>query len=163
MAGSVQDKDRGYARALGSLRALARGAHVVVGIRGAKGAAREPGSPLTLVQVAAVNEYGSEDGRIPERSFLRSTFDAKKGAIAAELAAGLKKVVVGELKTEVLLGKVGLRLAADVVETVTAGVPPPNAPLTVIRKGSTHTLIDTGRLRQSIDHEVRRGSGKEGA
>lgn len=129
----------------------------MVGVRGEKGAQREEGQVLTLVEVAAVNEYGSEDGRVPERSFLRSTFDAKKTKIGQQLAAGLDKIILGRGTTDDLLGRVGLKLAADSVETINAGVPPPNAPATVARKGSTHTLIDTGRLRQSIDHEVRRG------
>ena len=157
MPSSVTDRDTGYAAALGSLRAIAKGAHVVVGVRGQKGGQREAGQALTLVEVAAVNEYGSEDGHVPERSFLRSTFDAQKTEIGRTLAAGLDKIILGRGTTDDLLGRVGLKLAVDVVETITAGVPPPNASATIARKGSTHPLIDEGRLRQSIDHEVRRG------
>lgn len=162
MPNGLTDTDRGYAAALGSLRAIAKGAHVVVGVRGQKGAARVDGdkSPLTLVEVATVNEYGSEDGHVPERSFLRSTFDAQKTEIGRAMAAGLDKIILGRGTTDDLLGRVGLKLAGDVVQTINTGVPPSNAPATIARKGSSHTLIDEGRLRQSIDHEVRRGRGR---
>jgi hypothetical protein len=37
-------------------------------------------------RIAEIHEYGSSDGRIPERSFQRSSFDEKKEEILSEMS-----------------------------------------------------------------------------
>lgn len=156
------DKDKGYRKALRQLRAMSGKKVVVVGIRGEKGSARAEGDNLTLVEIAAVNEFGTYDGHIPERSFLRSTFDKNKSNYERLIVQAVEKVAKGighdgqptDLDKE--LESLGVKAARDVVETINAGVPPPNAPSTSRRKrGSEGTLRNTGRLRHSIDSEVR--------
>lgn len=157
--GSVKDTDRGYKKAIRSLRKAAGKRHVVVGIRSEKGSATAEGDSLNLAGIAAVNEFGSKDGHVPERSFLRSTFDAGKDRYAGVIEEALGRVTDGTSDIEKELGLLGLRVTADVQRTIAAGVPPPNAPSTIRRKrGSSGQLRDTGRLTQSLDHEVRGGS-----
>lgn len=50
----------------------------------------------------------------------------------------------------------GLRAVGDVQSRIADGIEPAISKATAARKGSTKPLIDTGRLRQSIDSEVRR-------
>jgi len=45
----------------------------------------------------------------------------------------------------------------DTQQTINVMVDPPLAERTIVEKGSSALLIDTGRLIQSIDSEVRRG------
>lgn len=151
---AVTDEDKGWRRAKASLSRVARGKYVVVGVRGARGAEVPEGADLTLAQIAAVNEFGSADGHVPERSFLRSTIDRNKGRYADAMTDMVTRITEGsDIDHE--LGLLGVRVAADVVRTINAGVAPPNAPSTIRRKKSDHTLINHGRLRQSIDSEVR--------
>ena len=134
-------------------------AAVKVGVLASTGGdARHPDSDITMVELAAIHEFGSPAAKIPERSFIRSTFRDKAtllGAVMGKLARG---VVAGTMQPEralAILGEVG---AAEVKKTITegAGVPPPLKPETVARKGSDRPLVDTGRLLDSITYEVGR-------
>jgi phage gpG-like protein len=105
---------------------------------------------ITLVELAAVHEFGTEDGAIPERSFLRSTFDQKREELVRTGEKLIGEVLDGKMEVDRALGLIGAQLASDVKTKITSSIPPPDKPATVARKGSSTTLIDTGRLRNSI-------------
>lgn len=52
------------------------------------------------------------------------------------------------------LNKIMAEIAQDmrnqIIESITSNTPPPNKPSTIRQKGSTHTLIDTGGLRDGV-------------
>lgn len=148
------------------------GARVVVGIQGSEGAWREPpqrlgGSarPLSNVEIGSVHEFGTQDGSIPERSFLRLTLKKKattyRAALRRALADAAGAVTGGDSPAVASLRQsfevLGLRVTRDVQQTIRDGGPgwPALSPVTVKRKGSSSPLIDTGQLRQSIRHAVR--------
>ncbi len=94
---------------------------------------------------------------VPERSFIRSTVDAKKNGewrIAAEELR--KEMIEGRMTTDRALGLMGLRIKKDIQEKIRSQVPPPNAASTIAAKGSDHPLINTGQLLNGIDFEVHR-------
>jgi len=143
---------------------------LVVGVQGSEAAdlyeAKEGTRPLTLVEVATVHEFGTKDGKIPERSFLRSTLARRETVYGKALTAALQRALdevsadgIGDVAGAFArqLEVVGLRVVRDVQTTIRDSGPgwPPNAPLTIALKGSSKPLIDTGRLRQSIRHAVR--------
>ena len=41
-----------------------------------------------------------------------------------------------------------------IVEAIDAGVPPPNAPSTIDRKGSNRPLVDTGEMRDNVEYRI---------
>jgi hypothetical protein len=152
---TVTDTDNGFRRQMQALRELAS-AHVVVGIREEAGRYEGDGDdgPATVAQVAAFNEFGLG---VPERSFLRATFDGKRKELEAAAMAEVRGVLEGRQDVTKALSRLGLRAAADVQATITELREPPNAPATIKKKGSSKPLIDTGRLRASVDFEVRPG------
>lgn len=150
---SVTDTDMGF-DALLAMLAEADQTDVRVGVRQDKGSQIPDGSRLTLAEIAAVNEFGSMDGRIPERSFLRSTVDQNADAYEKQLTRDL----MGSGDVPGAFTRLGLQAVADVQRTMVELDDPPNAPATIARKGADNPLIDTGRLRQSIDFEVGRAS-----
>ncbi len=157
----IKDTDKGYAELRAMLRKVAKDRpYVVAGIRGQAGAqtyqSEGGGDAISLVEIAAVHEFGSQDGRIPERSYMRSTFDARRDDYERGLRKALKSVVAGEADIDVELGRLGLVVSGDIQETIATLTDPPLAEYTIKKKGSSKPLIDTGRLKQSIDHEVRR-------
>lgn len=159
----VRDIDRGYRRALRALIGMANGRHAVAGIRGEAGAHREPpeegetSEPLTLVEIGAVQEFGTRDGHIPSRSYIRSTFDRQQDRYVRMLAAATPRILDGETTLDQELELLGVRCAADIQRTIGVLRDPPLAQRTIDEKGSSKPLIDTGRLRQSIDSELRGG------
>lgn len=130
----------------------ARKAKVKVGVLEdtPKGAAKEVDkktgktSDLTVAEIAAVLHFGTKDGHIPPRPFLAMTFDAKREELVALGSDLLFGVLIGKLSLERALNVLGAVLANATKATVTAGVPPPNAPSTALgkaMKGRTKSLF----------------------
>lgn len=181
MAGKVFDNDKGWKRIVAAANAAAGRRYVKVGVLGTKADEKEgdEGGPLTVAEIAAVHEFGTEDGRIPERSFLRSTFDEHKDELERMAVDLLPQVVLFGLHPDKALGILGLKLSSEVKKKITsgAGIPPPNAPATLMAKAGTgktgrffkgqatslgqafaqvgalaavRTLVDTGRMLGAI-------------
>lgn len=111
---------------------------------------------IVSTHIGAKNTRGA-GVHVPERSFMRSTVDAKKNGewrIAAEELR--KEMIEGRMTTDRALGLMGLRIKKDIQEKIRSQVPPPNAPSTIAAKGSDHPLINTGQLLNGIDFEVHR-------
>jgi len=109
---------------------------------------------MTLAEIAVVHEFGTS--RIPQRSFLRSTLTEKRDDFIKFFSQLLKRVVEGGFGLDRVIGLVGQKMVAEVRKKISSGlgVPPPNAPSTIARKGSARTLVDTGRLVSSITYEI---------
>lgn len=151
MPAKVTDKDTGWI-ALVSRVAKMKGAFAKVGILAeGKGDEEEEGSDLTVAQIAGILEFGTEDGHIPERSFVRSTFDEKREEMMAMSAKLVVGIVAGTMDVDRALNILGAFLAAAIKNKVTVdGVPPPNAPSTIAAKGSDRPLVDTSRMINAI-------------
>jgi hypothetical protein len=153
----VKEVDRGWAALRDAVRAYkAKDPHVKVGFLddGGKGSADHGG--LTTAELAAVMEFGTEDGRIPARSFVGSTFEANKARYVDDLGVLLVKVLEGTFTLQKVLAIMGLRMASDINKAVRSGdgVPPPNAPSTIKAKGSARTLLDTARMIAALTYAV---------
>jgi hypothetical protein len=62
--------------------------------------------------------------------------------------------VTGRISRDKALRQTGEQAKAAVIAQIDHGTPPALAPDTIKAKGSSRTLIDTGRLRASIDVEI---------
>jgi hypothetical protein len=177
---TVVDIDHGFHAIMAELASF-KHMSVKIGIQD-DAEAEADGTPMVLV--GAVNEFGTHDGRIPERSWLRSTADEKREKWNLGISNGLKTIIdqlhgvssgekvltaavhgttlsslltasVGAgAKARHLLKLVGEAAKADIQAKIRSNVPPPNAPSTIAQKGSSKTLIDTGAMLRSIDYKV---------
>lgn len=156
MAGSVKVKDNRLKAFRKRLKPLSKGITVTVGVQGkeAEGTYKD-GTPVATV--AAVHEFGTQDGRIPQRSYLRSTYDANRKKYVATMAKGARKAVKGGTTAKQAAFEAGETFRADVVKTIKAGIPPPLHPATIAAKGSSVPLIDTGVLVAAISSVVHEG------
>lgn len=177
MAEKVKDIDRGYKAFMEAIAELKKQPYVKVGVLGSQALEKYPEEASTVVEIATFNEFGTAGkqitqssvfagatpgatkgkGAIPERSYIRSTMDQKRATYQrlVELLAGeiyLKKKSIGQV-----LGLIAERIKGDIQRKIVTLKDPPNAPSTVAQKGSTNPLVDSGRLRQSIDYEVVEG------
>jgi len=124
------------------------GVRVTAGVQGQVDATPTDGDGASLLEIAATNEFGSDDGRIPARPWLRTSLDRNK-AKWSKGAARVPKAMTSGGTGEAELRQLGVVMAGDVKETLLDGPWKPNAELTVALKGSDQPLVDTGRLSQS--------------
>lgn len=165
MPSSVQVKviDRGWEAIKARVQSLRGAAGVVsVGVQGAQAAANHQGTHLTVAQLATIHEFGKKIkhpklGRttvIPERSFLRATVDQHREAIARRQVLLSQGFVLGKFELKQALELLGQYAVGLIKQRIALGIPPPNRPWTIARKGSSTPLIDTGQLRNSITYQV---------
>ena len=92
---------------------------------------------------------------IPERSFLRSSFDLNKNDFINKGQPLLEKVIALELPVREFYNTLGEYIVGQVQEHLTSIREPKNHPFTIEQKGSSNPLIArTGHLRESITHKV---------
>ena len=141
-------KEQQLTKALGK---IAKRPHVAIGILQDDKIDKN----FSMVDLALVHEYGSRNGHIPQRSFIRSTCDAKQKQHFQLIKTLQGKIIDGALSIKQALTTLGEVVAKDMVKTINRGINPELKPATIKRKGSAKSLIDTGRLKGSITHEVR--------
>lgn len=131
----------------------------------------------TMLMIARVHEFGvdievtpkmraylhhigihlkedTEEINIPERSFVRATFDEKAKEIQRMGQKGIEAVLLGKEKADVFLERYGLYLRDLVRKKLRDLKEPPNHPATAKRKGSSNPLVDDGHLKRSITYRV---------
>lgn len=97
---------------------------------------------------------------IPERSFMRSTFDERNVNWKNDAQGQVGLIIDGKTNVKTALDVLGNQMQGDIQKKIVDGPFTPNAPSTVRQKGSAKPLIHYGRLRQSVRYKVRkRGSG----
>lgn len=140
----------------------AQESHVKVGILGADARRKSADGTLSMSELGLVHEYGTRDGRVPERSFIRRTFNQNRPELTKVCAEAAKRFIAGE-DMERVLNKLGAWGAAKVKATITEGegVPPPLKQATIDRKGSSRPLVDTGQLKNSITWVVWMGRARD--
>jgi phage gpG-like protein len=150
----VIDRDRGYKAFMKRLKEAQGGAKriVKVGVFGKAGNAKHTTAKMSNVELAAIHEFGR--GRVPERSFIRSTVDENRPAYESMLRRVAHGVVDGKVTVERGLAIVGEKVRSDIQNKITSNIPPSLNPETIRAKGSSIALVDTGQLLNSITYEV---------
>jgi len=107
------------------------------------------------LEKAVANEFGTD--KIPERPFMRQTFDRFFKEIQELKAEGMNRIVYDGTKPSVELNRIGDFYRNKVRSEISSksGGFEANAEVTVKRKGSETPLLDTGKMIQSIKVEVR--------
>ena len=109
------------------------------------------GTPVALV--AATNEFGTDDGHIPERPFFRNAIRKGKEPVREVLAENLTHEN-GYALDRRTLERVGHQLTAEIKKSIVTLRDPPNKPSTIRRKGSSNPLVDTTTMMRSVTHRV---------
>lgn len=110
---------------------------------------------------AIVNEFGTtragknNDVKIPERSFIRSTYNRQYKKVGKRFDQIFVSISKGNYNIIPRLKLIGLEQETETKKTITDMRTPENAESTIAKKGSSHPLIDTGEMRSKISHEVK--------
>lgn len=107
-----------------------------------------------VVIYATVHEFGSPKMNIPERSFIRATFDSKGKEIGDIIEESIIRYLDDELSFTAAMDFIGEYLVGLVKKTIADMDSPPLQPETIAAKGSSGVLVDTGRLIDSITYKV---------
>lgn len=145
-AGGVQitDKDTGFKALQDWHKRNAGGAHIDVGFFAEK-----------IATYAAANEFGT--ATIPERSFIRSTFDEETPKLQAMLDAAVIRAQEKNIDLVDALIAPANYLRTAIINKIQSGVDPANAPSTVARKGSNTPLVHTGQMQQALSWRTSAG------
>lgn len=129
---------------------------VEIGILGDAGK-DDDGNSIALY--AATNEFGtdkagkSKNVTIPERSWLRSTFDDDKAV--DRVFKNANEIFLPGASPKKILTAMGFDMKSELVKKVLSNIPPPNKPSTKAqKKGGGRTLVADGFLRKAIDFKV---------
>lgn len=162
---SVKDKDLGWKKVLDQGILLNLKPFVKVGIQGASALSqKDPKVPATVVDVATFHEFGAPNANIPERSFMRSTYDKNEAKYIGILIKFKDQILDpnSQMTVKKALSLLGQKMKSDIQKTIREGMFTPWAPSTrearIKRaKGgiiSETPLIDTGQMLRSIDYKV---------
>ena len=130
-----------------------------IGIFGDKGGNEDQGG-ITLVEIGAIHEFGAPGAGIPERSFLRRTFELKNDVLQKFMGQLIGKALEGKLTAEQVFEALGMWGATEVKKTINDQLVTPKlsesaaGQRTIARKGSSVTLVDNGVLVNAINYEV---------
>lgn len=151
---AVTERDLGYAKIMRELIKLERTV-VKVGIQSDAGSDDDG---VQIVDKAFWNEFGTnnEDGttRIPERSFVRASFDENRKDIDTTIDRLWNGVIEGKINASRAAAILGQRHEDQVKKYVRTGSFEANAASTIAAKGSSKPLINTGEMVNSIRYEV---------
>lgn len=157
MGAEIRDIDKGY-RAIVDQFERIDGAALEVGYFKNN---MHPSGEFTAY-IAMIHEYGwgitsKRSGgtriMIPERSFMRSTMDAKRGRYADMMVTVNRDIASGKSGDKALY-VMGEEVAGDFTAAIIDLRSPPNALSTIRRKGSSNPLVDTLHMAKSVQHRV---------
>jgi len=110
-----------------------------------------------ICDIAAWNELGTE--HIPSRPFIRQSVDNNQDKINSFLQTRVKALAKGA-SAEDALKKIGVFQKRLMQNEIKSGDFVPNSEATIRKKKSSQPLIDTGRMRQSVNYVIqKKGSG----
>lgn len=164
MSAKFREVDHGWKKLFDHVKEI-RNSYAKVGVLAddSKGGEKRE-SGLTVAEIAAVQEFGTMDERIPSRPFLRLTFEKLQPELREMGAKLAEKVLFDEIDIKKALDIMGLKLSTEAKKTIVnqEGIRP-NAESTRRRKeakrlnegGEVKALIDTGRLVNAISWVVK--------
>lgn len=102
-------------------------------------------------KIAHIHEYG--DGKMPERSFLRASFDADQAELSGIVSGQVSKVLSGQTSADAAANAIGAQAAQLVQNYIDENrvTPPPD----FSKKTQHTTLYETGtHIRDRIAYKV---------
>lgn len=150
---NIRVKDKGLGEFIASFNALGRREHARLGLFDAK-------NEETAI-IGAVHEYGAPDKNIPQRSYMRATFDENQQKYTdiarKELAAAAERP---QIAVKNALNAVGHTMETDVKRAIIKRIPPPLSEKTIARKRRlglprpSIPLYATGQLYEAIAYRT---------
>ena len=158
MSGEIIDRDKGWKNLKRTLESF-KDDELVIGIPG-----EIDFNVPTQGAIGAVQEFGSVDGTITSRSFLRSTFDKNISRYSRSLAQHIRRAIDSGSPRKQGLFRLGERVRKDVIKRIQNGEIKQDlaestkmafVPGTRTRRGDGVALVSTGTMVGQIVSIVR--------
>ena len=155
--GGVKDIDRGWKKIKEEIK-LIDNSFVNVGVLSDSGGYAASEGGINLADVATFNEFGTS--RIPPRPFMRQTFEKNNKKTTDFISKQKDLIYQGKETTRGALETIGVFYQGKIQTEFNEGNFKANAPATIRQKTvngnvGDRPLHDTGRLKQSINFEVK--------
>lgn len=163
MSVKLTSKDRGLKKITSNLTKTKELSVVKIGIidGGKTHEDDDSDEPLTIGAIGTVHEFGTDDGKIPERSFIRATIEEHRADIVEFQNKLYKKVILGQMELPQALGLLGEKVKSLIIAALDKGIEPALSIFTLLnrmkRTGGVYSdkpLVDSGQLKQSITYKV---------
>lgn len=109
---------------------------------------------VSLIEIGAIQEFGSPSKNIPERSFIRVPLDNAKADYFKFVKNQGINILNGKTTTDDAIEKLGVWGQTVIKKSFTNNDWEANSATTIALKGSSRPLIDSGQLRGSVTWEV---------
>ena len=151
-------QDRGWQRFTGRIQELDELFSKVGILRDHGAQSPHPDAMITMVELALIHEFGSEEANIPARSFIRATLEERADQFERVAQLFVAQVVTGRITPQKCMDLLGGWAAGEVRRKMTHGahIPPPLKKSTKKAKGSDRPLVDDAHLAGAVKHEVSR-------
>lgn len=145
----VTDKDKGWNDIKRNMRQM-NGSYVKVGLQSGSVHKGREGHLSDLVAIGAIHEYGTKN--VPERSFMRTTFDEQKPQLTLLKKRLVSSITSRRINTEQGLRILGEFMASAIKKKITDIQYPPlkNPSKKRAKGGIPNPLVDTGQLRAGV-------------
>lgn len=115
-------------------------------------------SKATVAQIGFYHEFGVSKINLPERSWMRSWFDINRDKINKLILKMINMIKERKITAVNALNRIGEWAVGELKESILKLKSPALKISTIIKKGSSNPLIDTGQMINSIRYEI--GFGK---
>jgi hypothetical protein len=112
---------------------------------------------VDIADIAMWNELGTAN--MPSRPFIRQTAETHESTLNKLCEIQFDSVLHGKATAKDALTKIGVATKGLMQDTIRNGEYVANAESTIKKKGSDKPLIDTGRMRQSVNYTVQKKGG----
>lgn len=175
MSKYVKEIDRGWKNIKKNLK-LMNNSEVKVGILSDAPSPKK--SKMNMAKLGTIHEFGTKikvtpkmrgylsgelglnlkkstnEINIPSRPFMRSSFDSNLRNLNNYIEREKTNILFNKMTTKMALDRIGVYFTGKIKLTFRNNDFERNHPITLKNKKSSKPLIDSGRLRQSINHEV---------
>lgn len=141
------DRDLGLNRIMEDVAWLASH-NISVGVQGEM--TYENTGEASLADIAYWNEYGTEDGRIPERPAFRTAYENNQDELNSQIENLFDSVLTGQANPRQGLERIGKWYVNRVRNEIIGWQTPRNADSTIRKKGFNNPLVDTYRLVKAV-------------
>jgi hypothetical protein len=118
MAKDVVVIDRGWSKIIKNATTVAKGKAASVGFQGSEAEMIDPEhGGMTNVELAAIHEFGTKDGKIPARPMIQQTFSKQSSKIDKEMVKITQKFLEGKnVDGDLLL--LGEEFKSDIIQEI---------------------------------------------